>query len=94
MKRGRNFFYDIVMGVDLPGETLPGTPLIEIIGENRVLIESHCGVIAYCDNEICVRTQIGCVRILGSKLTLAQMTKQQLVIIGKIDCVHLQRGDR
>ena len=29
------------MGADLPGEKMPGLPLLEIVGQNRVLIENH-----------------------------------------------------
>lgn len=92
MIRKSGFLDNIVFGADLPGETLPGTPLVEIAGDKRVLIEHHCGVIAYCDKEICVKTCLGCVCITGSELMLAQMTRQQLVIVGRVDGVHLLKG--
>lgn len=81
-----------IMGADLPGEAVPGLPLVEIMGEHRVLIENHRGVIGYGCSEICVKVKFGCLKICGNDLMLCQMTKQQLVISGTIDSVCLCRG--
>ena len=40
--------------LDLPGESLPGQVLIEISGDNRVLIEHHRGVMEYGKEKICI----------------------------------------
>ena len=79
----------VVMGADLPGEVVPGIPLIEIAGENRVLIENHNGVTGYSGTMICVKVSYGTVQVKGIGLTLARMTKQQLAITGKIGSVVL-----
>jgi sporulation protein YqfC len=84
----------VVLGADLPGESLPGQPLVEIVGECRVLIENHHGVTVYGCNEICVKVRYGQLCICGAGLELSRMTKQQLVITGRIDGVSLQRGRR
>lgn len=34
----------VTEAADVPQELIPGTPLIEITGSSRVLIENHCGV--------------------------------------------------
>lgn len=81
-----------MLGADLPGELPPGLPLVELIGERRVLIENHRGVIAYGCNEICVKVQYGLLTVKGCELMLAKMTKDQLVITGKIDCISVFRG--
>ena len=82
----------VVLGADLPGESLPGIPLVEIAGEGRVLIENHHGVIAYGCKEICVKVHYGHICICGMGLALARMTKHQLVVTGRIDSVSLCRG--
>ena len=79
--------------LDLPGESLPGQVLVEIAGENRVLIEHHCGVREYSRERIGVKVKFGLVQICGSCLELRCMTKEQLVISGRIDCVMLKRRD-
>lgn len=92
MKQQRNFLEKVVMGADLPGEALPGQPLVEIARDCRVIIENHGGVTAYGPNEIQVKVNYGKVSVCGCGLNLACMTKQQLVITGKIDNVTLHRG--
>ena len=88
---GKNMFDRIIMGVDLPGEILPRIPLVEILGEHRVLIENHNGVAGYSNNEICVKVRFGVIKISGQDLALARMTGEQLVVSGCIDGVNLCR---
>ncbi len=92
MKRRNQIFERIVVGADLPGECLPGVPLVEIAGEGRVLVENHCGVTAYKHCEICIKVKYGQICVCGNDLELARMTKNQLVITGEISGVKLYRG--
>ena len=78
---------------DLHGEILPGQSVVEILGDCRVLIERHRGVREYSREQIRVSLQFGCVCVRGWNLELSYMTRQQLVITGKIDGVFLQRED-
>ncbi len=91
MKRTGDWMQRLTDGLDLPGESLPGQPLVEISGESRVLIENHGGVTAYGREEICVKVKFGSIQIRGSGLELARMTRQQLIVCGKIDAVTLCR---
>lgn len=77
--------------LDLPGESLPGQVVVEISGENRVLIEHHCGVREYSRERIGVKVKYGVLQVCGSCLELRCMTREQLVISGKIDCIVLKR---
>lgn len=72
-------------------EALPGLPIVEIAGDRRLLIENHFGVKSYSRERIIVNVKYGCVCVCGSALELMRMTKEQLVIKGKIDTVTLQR---
>jgi len=74
----------VMLGAGLKGEALPGSPLIEIIGKNRVLIENHKGVNCYTENEIHVNCRLGNIRIIGEKMSLVHMAKDCLVITGYI----------
>ena len=71
---------------------LPGVPLLELAGSNRVMIENHLGIVAYSDLKICVRTQKCTYTVLGSGLTVTYMSRCQMVICGRIDTIHLERG--
>lgn len=87
----KTFLNRLILGIDLPGEVLPKTPLIEILGEHRVLVENHSGVAGYCDNEVCINVKFGIVKISGQDLALTRMTGEQLVVSGVIDGVRLCR---
>lgn len=90
--RGRsNWMERLAGGMELDQEPLPGVPLVEITGERRVLIEHHRGVSRYGSGEISVRVRYGEVLIRGCGLELAKMTREQLVVSGRIDCVSLIR---
>lgn len=81
----------LALSADLPGEYVPGLPIVEICNDSRVLIENHKGVTAYGCNEICVKVSFGTLCISGTCLALARMTHHQLVITGHIDGVSLKR---
>ena len=83
--------HDLWDRLDLPGESLPGQVLVEISGENRLLIEHHCGVREYSRERIGVKVKYGVLQVCGSCLELRCMTREQLVISGKIDCIVLKR---
>ena len=91
MKRGYRFLEGFTEGMDLPGETLPGQPIVEIAGEHRVLIENHQGVAAYGREKILVKVKFGTVCVCGCNLEMMHMTKEQLVVYGRIVSVGLQR---
>ena len=80
-----------IFQADLPGESLPNQPILELIGEQRVLLENHNGVISYDESEIKVRVRYGIVSVSGSELRLANMTRQQLIIRGRIDGIAIIR---
>lgn len=91
MERKRQWVQKLVDTADLAGEPLPGVPVVEIAGENRVLIERHCGVTQYSREQVCVRVRYGCICVCGDGLVLTRMSRDQLIISGRIDCVKVQR---
>ena len=92
MKRHDRLLDHVAMGIDLPWMIIPDQTLVEIAGQNRVLIENHKVVKVYECNKIHVCVSFGELCICGSGLELARMSKCQLVITGRIDCVSLQRS--
>jgi len=78
-----------LMGMELPGEVPPGLSLIEIIGNSRVLIENHIGVCSYNRCSITVKVRQGVVSVTGEDLELRNMTKNRLVITGRIFSISL-----
>lgn len=80
--------------LELEGEPVPGQSLIEIAGDSRILVENHAGVMGYSRDCICVKLKTGTAEICGHSLELSRMTREQLVISGKIDAVTLHRRAR
>lgn len=76
---------------DLRDEPIPGQPLIEVLGDRRVLIEHHRGVTEYGQQRIIVGVRYGHICIHGEGLSMACMSASQLVICGKIDMISLVR---
>lgn len=91
MRRKNNALDRIAIGSDLPGEYMPGVPLVELAGGNRVLIENHLGVCAYGKDNISVNVRFGTISVDGSDLTLVKMDRYQLVITGKICGIRIEK---
>lgn len=91
MGMGRYLLERLADEADLTAEPLPGQPIVEIAGDRRVLIENHFGVKEYSRERITVKVKYGFVSVCGCHLELMRMTKEQLVICGRIDGVMLQR---
>ena len=75
------------------GSAVPGVPLIEIVADQRVLIENHQGIYLYSREQICIQTKCGMIRVDGKGLFLETISKEQLTIIGKINGVSLCQGE-
>lgn len=89
--------YDKVRGripdiLDIPDQTLPGDPIIEIYADRRVLIEGRCAVIQYGTSCIRVKNQLGIVCVSGCGLCMAELSKNRMVITGKIENLSIVRG--
>lgn len=91
MGRGRFFIERLAENADLELEPLPGQPIVEISGDRRVLIENHFGVKAYSREKIVVNVKYGHLCVCGCGLEMMRMTREQLVIRGRVDAVTLQR---
>ena len=64
-------------------------PIVELVGQNRLLIENHYGVQAYGTSEIQIKVSYGCLVIAGEDLRLMEMSRIKLAICGRIDSVQI-----
>lgn len=85
------FWESICRQTNLADEVFPGQSLVEIIGDQRVLVENHRGVAEYGREKICVKVKMGIVEIQGSCLQLQCISRECLVITGRIHNVVLNR---
>lgn len=94
MGKGRGFIQRMVDEASLTAGALPGFPIVELAGDRRVLIENHFGVKEYGRSRITVKVSYGQVSITGEQLEILRMTREQLVICGRICGITLQRREK
>lgn len=88
----RRMLRTITENAGLHGEAVSGIPLLEISGDDRILIENYVCVAGYTETFIQVRVLFGMYEISGSHLMMSCIKKDQLVICGQISAVALCRG--
>lgn len=91
MGKAYRFWEQLADRAELEAEPMPTQPIIEVAGDRRVLVENHSGVRAYNSEKILINVRFGMVCVCGCGLELIRMTKEQLVIRGRIDSVSLER---
>ena len=94
LKNGQSIWQALADSADLPGESLPGQCIVELMGDRRVLVEHHRGVQEYSRETIGVRVNYGVLQISGCDLELVQMTREQLIVRGTVHQLTLCRRDR
>ncbi len=65
--------------------------LAELLGDGRLLVEHHRGILSYGTEEILVGTTFGYLRVCGEELRLCCMSREQLWIAGSIRTIHSER---
>lgn len=66
--------------------TSTGGFFMEVEGNRRVILSGCCGILAYAEDNICLRTSFGAVTVYGEQLEMGCMTVDGATVIG-----HLQR---
>ena len=66
-------------------------PLMELTGDRRLLIENHRGILEYSAERITVLVKFGTVSIIGTGLELCYISEKQLIVVGKIHEIVLER---
>ena len=93
MWKGRSIWEQMIEHTVQDTENCLADTIVEIAGERRVLVENHRGVAAYSQEKILVKVKYGSLCICGCNLQMHHMTKDQLVVFGKIHNVSLHRRD-
>ena len=73
-------------------ELINHLPIVEVLGDRRLIIENHRGIRGYSKESICVCTAKNNILIKGSSLEIAVMSKHKLAIIGCIQSIHFLSG--
>lgn len=78
---------------DIPEELSTDIPKVTIVGFNRMLIENYKTVLEYQDFFIRIKMSSGIININGFELLMNEMTKDDLIITGYIECVEFEKYD-
>lgn len=92
MKKNVRLYDRLASLSSLSGGTVPGVPLIEIISDKRVLLENHQGICRYTHEQICIKTELGIIKLDGKQLHIKQMSSDQLIITGKLENLSICRS--
>ena len=66
--------------------------LVEIYGQERLLVEHHRGIVSYGNECIRIKATFGELVVEGADLRLCCMSRSQLVIRGRLLCLRLEGG--
>lgn len=91
MKKGGHFFPVFSDDIDSVRQSVSKQTIVELFGSDRVLIENHSGVCQYSGLQIGILVSYGILHVCGCDLELTYMTKERLVITGRIQSVALIR---
>lgn len=69
---------------DLPRDVILDLPTISAIGNTRVSIENHRGIIEYNNELIRVNTSRGELRIVGKGLYIQTILREEIVVEGRL----------
>jgi len=88
--RRKNRFNEIL---EMPREIDSKEPKITIISFDEILIENYKGILEYEEFFIKIDTEIGTIDVNGYKLTLEQITGDDIAIKGTIKSIELEKNE-
>lgn len=66
-----------------------GKTLLELVGQQRLVVERHRGIAGYTGEEVLIKASYGLVCVAGTELRLCCMSREQLCIRGNITQIKL-----
>ena len=86
--RQRRVLMQLSERLELPEEALAGAAKLTVTAGRHLRIENHRGLLEYGAERIVVNTGEQTVSIMGARLTLTAMTRQEVLIEGEIQAVE------
>ncbi len=85
----RDVIQSVIDSCDVDKTTLSGNKCLVLVG-CAVYLDGCSGIITFTENEIELKTKKGKVFIKGEKMYLKQITKQDIIVKGKINSVTVE----
>jgi len=73
--------------LSLPKEIVLDFPILTATGRSEITIENYKNLLEFTDTKIRIRTKESTITIEGERLTLRQVTSENLLIAGRIACI-------
>lgn len=89
-RRKNNIKSRINKALEVPDEVALKVPKLTILKFEQVLIENYKGILEYQDFFVRIQTYIGIININGFKLTLEEMTVDDLLVKGQIESIDFE----
>lgn len=89
-RRSKNIKSRINRALEVPDEVALKVPKLTILKFEEVLIENYKGILEYQDFFVRIKTNIGIININGFKLTLEEMTIDDVIVKGKIESIDFE----
>ncbi|NLG84516.1 MAG: sporulation protein YqfC [Firmicutes bacterium] len=74
--------------LDLPPEVVLALPKLTLVGDARLTLENHRGLIEYGPQRIRVSTDRGEIAIEGAALTIESILKEEILLTGRIHAIR------
>ncbi len=75
--------------LEIPQEMALNLPKMILVGNLRLSIENHQGIIGYSEEEIRVKVNTGYLLITGKGMTLPAISNEEILINGEINNVSI-----
>lgn len=89
-RKGRTLKNRINKVLEVPEEVALRVPKLTILKFEEVLIENYKGILEYQDFYVRIQTYMGIININGYRLTLEEMTTDDLLVKGKIESIDFE----
>lgn len=78
---------------DIPEEINSNIPKVTILNFDKMLVENYKCILEYQDFFIRIKMTNGLININGFNLLMNEMTKDDLIITGKIESVDFEKSE-
>lgn len=74
-------------------ELTSDVPKITMIGQQRVQVEQHKGIVTYQAAKVAIQTSAGLLQIEGENINLNRYTSSEIIVTGVIDKLFFESRD-
>ncbi len=89
MGDGRDLRGRISSLFDLPEDIMLDVARVVLVGNAHLVVGNHRGLREYTPDRVAIEVPRGCLLVGGSDLTIASITPEEIVLLGKISAVQL-----